>query len=113
MRDGAPGFFSDVLGALAGRGAFVAGFSLAVLHGTTVVVLTVPAGAGPAGHLGAHVRRELAGTDDVQVPVDLDGRGPSRLACGDGCGCGSGVPGPAQRARARPTAATAAGARAR
>ena len=75
---------------LAGRGAVVAGVTLAVLHGTTVVVLTVPAGAGAAGLLGAHVRRELAGTDDVQVPVDLTGDMRTDAGAGTGAPGGGG-----------------------
>ena len=39
-----PGFFADVLDVLAARGTLVAGGTVAVLHGTTVVVLTVPPG---------------------------------------------------------------------
>ncbi len=65
-----------------------------MLHGTTVVVLTVPAGSAGTGAVGAHVRQALAGTDDVQVPVDVTGTSPATAAAtapaprGDtGAGC--------------------------
>jgi hypothetical protein len=82
------GLLADVLGAVASTGARLVGGTVAVLHGTTVVVLTVAEAGLPPQPLGAHVRHALAATDDVQVPIDTDDasalpRSPRRPA--EGC----------------------------
>jgi hypothetical protein len=82
-----PGLVADVLGAVSSTGVRLVGATVAVLHGTTVAVLTVAEADLPAGPLGAHVRERLAVTDDVQVPLDTDDptllpRSPRRAAGG-------------------------------
>ena len=82
------GLLADILGAIASTGARLVGGTVAVLHGTTVVVLTVAEAGLPSSPLGEHVRQALAATDDVQVPLDTDDptvlpRSPRRPA--EGC----------------------------
>jgi hypothetical protein len=82
------GLLADILGAIVSTGARLVGGTVAVLHGTTVVVLTVAEAGLPSSPLGEHVRQALAATDDVQVPLDTDDptvlpRSPRRPA--EGC----------------------------
>jgi hypothetical protein len=82
------GLLADVLSAIASTGTRLVGGTVAVLHGTTVAILTVAEAGLPSAPLGEHVRHALAATDDVQVPLDTDDpsvlpRSPRRPA--EGC----------------------------